>query len=123
MARRRAIDRVRAEQSNRDRLDVAATREYQRPYDEVAEEVAGNDDALAVRRCLARLSDLQRDALFDAFYGGLTYREVAEHTGPALPTIKSRIRDGLRGLRRCLSAARGTGPSLPLAPGDQEVRR
>lgn len=123
MARRRAIDRVRAEQSNRDRLEGAAAREYQRPYDEVAEEVTGNEDAVAVRRCLARLSELQRDALFDAFYGGLTYREVAEHTSTALPTIKSRIRDGLRGLRRCLTAARGSCPSIPQAPDDQEVRR
>lgn len=123
MARRRAIDRVRAEQSNRDRLDFAATRDYLRPYDEVAEEVAGHEDAQAVRRCLARLSQLQRDALFDAFYGGLTYREVAERAGAALPTIKSRIRDGLHGLRRCLAAATGSGPRSPQTPGDQEAGR
>ena len=106
LARRRAVDRVRSEQAHRDRRERAATRDYQRPYDEVAEAVEGNDDARAVRRCLERLTALQREAVTDAFFGGLSYREVAEQSGAALPTIKSRIRDALHGLRRCLAGAR-----------------
>ena len=119
LARRRAVDRVRSEQAHRDRRERAATRDYQRPYDEVAEAVEGHDDALAVRRCLGRLTALQRDAVTDAFFGGLSYREVAEQSGAALPTIKSRIRDGLHRLRRCLAGAQHTRMH-PAAHHDEE---
>lgn len=118
LARRRAVDRVRSEQAYRDRREKAAARDYQRPYDEVAEEVEGQDDALAVRRCLGRLTALQRTAVTSAFFGGLTYREVAEQTGAALPTVKSRIRDGLHGLRRCLAG--GPRSEKPATHAHQE---
>jgi RNA polymerase sigma-70 factor (ECF subfamily) len=37
-----------------------------------------------------------------AYYGGLTYVEVSQRLAANLSTIKSRIRDALRGLRNCL---------------------
>lgn len=121
LARRRAVDRVRSEQSDRNRRDAAATRDYQRPFDEVAELAEGHADAAAVRRCLARLTALQRDAVTSAFFGGLTYREVAERTGAALPTVKSRIRDGLHGLRRCLTSGPQTRAHPPAHPDEEEA--
>lgn len=122
LARRRAVDRVRSEQSYRDRREKAAAREYQRPYDAVVEEVEGQADALAVRRCLGRLTALQRAAVTSAFFSGLTYREVAEQTGAALPTIKSRIRDGLHGLRRCLAGGDRSEPHTTHADQEEEPR-
>jgi RNA polymerase sigma-70 factor (ECF subfamily) len=60
-----------------------------------------------VRRCLDSWTATQREAVVDAYYGGRTYREVAERLGAALPTVKSRIRDGLGRLRDCLGVNRG----------------
>ncbi len=48
------------------------------------------------------LTELQRQSVELAYYGGLTYREVSERLSATLPTIKSRIRDGLLRLKNCL---------------------
>lgn len=108
LARRRAVDRVRSEQSRRDRdqRDVDATTATA-PRDVVAEDVERNLEGAAVRRCLGSLTATQREAVVQAYYGGLTYREVAERLDAALPTVKSRIRDGLIRLRDCLGVRRG----------------
>lgn len=109
LTRRRAIDRVRSEQAHRDRNFHAASGNLDRPFDDVAETVIGRDEASAVHQCLQTLTELQREAVVRAFYGGLSYREVAEVSHSALPTIKSRIRDGLHRLRSCLGRDSGEG--------------
>ena len=58
-----------------------------------------------VRRCLEELTDLQRESITLAYYGGQSYRQVASALGVALGTIKSRIRDGLLRMRHCLGEA------------------
>ena len=66
-------------------------------------EVAANLDAAAVRVALAALSDVQREALELAYFGGLTQVEIAEQTGTPLGTVKSRMRLGLLAMRRDLA--------------------
>jgi RNA polymerase sigma-70 factor (ECF subfamily) len=102
IAHRRAVDRVRSEQASADRTRKVAATTGQTPYDEVAEEVAGQLERQQVRRCLRALTELQREAITLAYYGGHTYPEVARLLDAALPTVKARMRDGLIRLRDCL---------------------
>lgn len=102
IAHRRAVDRVRAEQAAAARERRTATASV--PFDDVVEQVTTRLEQHAVRRCLDSLTRLQREAVLLAFYGGLTYREVADRLRTPLPTVKTRMRDGLIRLRDCLGA-------------------
>jgi RNA polymerase sigma-70 factor, ECF subfamily len=102
MAHRRAIDRVRSAQASHDRDELAAVRDHRPPYDEVADQVESRLEQEQVRRCLQDLTDIQRESVTLAYYGGHTYREVAELLDVPLGTVKTRMRDGLIRLRDCL---------------------
>lgn len=104
IAHRRAVDRVRSEQRSAERQRRAAW--YPIAYDEVAETVEARLDRERVRRCLGALTSLQRESVTLAFYGGHTFREVAELLGVPEGTVKTRLRDGLIRLRDCLGADR-----------------
>lgn len=108
IAHRRAVDRVRTEQSARDRdRRVAAATGTVGAVDPVGDHVELAAEHVAVGVALAGLTDLQREAVTLAYFGGYTYRRVAELLGIPTPTAKSRIRDGLVRLRDTLE------PSLP----------
>jgi RNA polymerase sigma-70 factor (ECF subfamily) len=103
IARNCAIDMLRS------RPHQARLREQERPTsgahaDEAAE--SGTADAVALRRtvtqALAGLTDVQREAIELAYYGGLTQAEIAHHLGQPLGTIKSRTRDAMERLRALL---------------------
>ena len=100
LAHRRAVDRVRSEQKAAEREQRVASATI--AYDEVTEAVEARLDRERVRRCLGSLTELQRESVTLAYYGGYTYREVAELLGVAVGTVKTRMRDGLIRLRDCL---------------------
>ena len=102
LAHRRAVDRVRSEQAAglRDSRYGAAT--IERPADVVSDMVIVSDEQQRVAACLGGLTDLQRECIQLAYYEGLTYPQVSERLSANLATVKSRMRDGLRGLRNCL---------------------
>ena len=102
IAHRRAVDRVRSEQASADRTMKVGVASVETPYDEVVDEVAGRLERQQVRRCLDDLTELQRQAVTLAYYQGHSYREVAELLKTPLPTVKTRMRDGLIRLRDCL---------------------
>jgi RNA polymerase sigma-70 factor (ECF subfamily) len=107
IAHRRAVDRVRAEQAGADRARRVAASSTQTPYDDVVESVTASLERLQVQRCLESLTELQREAITLAYYNGHTYREVAELLDTALPTVKTRMRDGLIRMRDCLGVTVG----------------
>ena len=103
VAHRRAVDRVRSVQKESERERRAATAGI--PYDEVAEAVESSLEHERVRRCLGSLTDLQRESVTMAYYGGYTYGQVAGLLGVPAGTIKTRMRDALIRLRDCLGVA------------------
>lgn len=105
MAHRRAVDRVRGEQASRDRTERVALRDRGREVDEVVEEVDRRFESQQVRRALNGLSDLQRQAIELAYYGGYSYPEVARQLDAPLGTVKTRLRDGLIRLREVMAVA------------------
>jgi len=100
LAHRRAVDRVRSEQKAAERELRAAVASV--AYDEVADAVEARLEHERVRRCLAALTDLQRESVTLAYYQGYSYPEVAKLLGVSVGTIKTRMRDGLIRLRDCL---------------------
>ena len=104
MAHRRAVDRVRAETSATQREQKFAPDPVTGP-DDVAEAVEANLDSQRVRRCLGGLTEIQREAVQLAYYGGYTYPQVAKLLGVALGTVKTRIRDGLIRMRDCMEVS------------------
>ena len=107
IAHRRAVDRVRSEQAAVDRTMRVGAASLETPYDVVADEVSGRLERQQVRTCLSELTELQRQAVTLAYYQGHSYPQVAELLNAPLPTVKTRMRDGLIRLRDCLGAGVG----------------
>ncbi|WP_370325163.1 ECF RNA polymerase sigma factor SigK [Euzebya sp.] len=99
IAHRRAVDRVRSEQASRDREDRVGRESAERPFDAVADQVEQSLETEQVRAALDALTDVQREAIELAYYGGNTYREVAALLEAPVGTVKTRMRDGLIRLR------------------------
>ncbi|MCT9009890.1 sigma-70 family RNA polymerase sigma factor [Streptomyces sp. NPDC054766] len=102
LAHRRAVDRVRSARAATEREHREGQRNHHPAFDQVAEEVEAGLEREWVRRCLDRLTALQRQSVTLAYYDGYTYREVAERLSLPLGTVKTRMRDGLTRLRECL---------------------
>ncbi len=100
LAHRRAVDRVRSVQKESERERRTATADI--PYDEVTEAVELRLEHERVRRCLGSLTELQRESVTLAYYGGYTYGQVAILLDIPTGTVKTRMRDALIRLRDCL---------------------
>lgn len=103
LAHHQAVDRVRRECSaagNEHRWGVG---DYRPATDVVAEEILRRQEERAIRHGLAALTPNQRESLVLAFYGGLTYPQVAARLGIGLPAVKARIRSGLAQLKVTLA--------------------
>ncbi|WP_082475330.1 sigma-70 family RNA polymerase sigma factor [Frigoribacterium sp. Leaf172] len=99
MAHRRAVDRVRASQAGRDRDLRIGVRDMSPEFDSVTESVEIRIEHERVERALARLTELQRQAVQLAYYGGYSHSEVATMLGVPIGTVKTRLRDGMIRLR------------------------
>ena len=98
IARRRAIDRVRREQSQRDRLD-AVSREPVLASTDPADVVSVSLDSRRIGAALAHLPPDQRVVIQLAFLEGRTHEAIAAQLDLPLGTVKGRVRGGLKHLR------------------------
>lgn len=103
IARNRSIDRLRQ----------IGPRAYDKPVDAMMDLADGGPDGLQrleaddenrrLADCLNTLDDRSRSAITSAFFGGLTYEDLANQAEIPLGTMKSVIRRGLMKLKGCLS--------------------
>jgi RNA polymerase sigma-70 factor (ECF subfamily) len=105
MAHRRAVDRIRSSQSTRDRDTRIGLRDMETEYDSVSESVEITVEHERVGKALQRLTELQRQAVTLAYYGGYSHSEVAEMLKVPIGTVKTRLRDGMIRLRDELGVA------------------
>ena len=97
----RAVDLLRSETSRRRREEREARQTAERGYgveDEVMDLAVGEQ----VKEVMGVLPAEERRAIELAYFGGLTYRQVAEALDEPEGTVKSRIRAGLRRMRASL---------------------
>jgi RNA polymerase sigma factor (sigma-70 family) len=94
LAHRRSVDHIRREEARRRRAIKDAARPVSTP--DVEEMALALVTAERVRAALDTLPDEQRRAIQLAYFGGKTYRQVAEVLGIPEGTAKSRLRLGLR---------------------------
>ena len=106
----RAIDAIRRRRPTVELPDPEATLPDALTLPDAWGEVELRLDREAVREAITQISDVQREAIELAYFGGLTQTEIAERTGVPLGTVKGRLRLGLQGLRAALLASdRGAG--------------
>ena len=101
----RAIDSVRRRRPTAELPEREAIPPAELRLPDVWAEVSSRLDVDTVRDALATLSDVQREAIELAYFGGLTQVEVAERTATPLGTVKSRMRLGLLAMRQVLLEA------------------
>jgi RNA polymerase sigma-70 factor (ECF subfamily) len=99
----RAVDLLRSEVARRNREErdgLLSSDTTPGPEQEVWEAVRSEK----VRTALQALPEEERRAVVLAYFGGYSYREVAERLGAPEGTVKSRIRSGLKRLQGPLLA-------------------
>jgi RNA polymerase sigma-70 factor (ECF subfamily) len=104
----RAVDAVRRRRPTTELPETESVAPANLTLPDIWHEVAGNLERDEIATALATLSDVQREALELAYFGGLTQQEIAVRTGAPLGTVKSRIRLGLLAMRRALVGGGGT---------------
>ncbi len=102
---RKAVDRVRSAEASSRRDTTYHQQNHAVEHDATAEAAHASMEAHRVRGALTSLTDIQREALELAYFGGYTHTEVATMLDLPLGTAKTRIRDGLIRLRDTMGVA------------------
>jgi len=102
LARNRSIDRLRSlkRTAPSNSVEAAATVADERP--DALAELESREAARRLAGCIGELEDKTAAAIRSAFFGGLTYSDLAGRAGVPLGTMKSWVRRGLMKLKDCL---------------------
>lgn len=101
VARNRAIDRLRA-RGTRSFTGVEDAAAVPDPRPDALAGLEAAEGQGQLHRCLDELEARQRHAIRAAFFGGMTYAELADAGAVPLGTMKSWVRRGLLRLKACL---------------------
>lgn len=96
---RKAVDRVRSAEAATRRDTTYHQENVAVDHDSTAEAAQASLEAQRVRGAVATLTEVQREAVELAYFGGYTHTEVATMLDVPVGTAKTRIRDGLIRLR------------------------
>ena len=108
IARNKRIDRLRRE--NRPLPDMTDPAVMPESIETGEIQVARMQQEKKIRHALKNLPEEQAKMIFSAYYEEKSHREIAEESGVALGTVKSRIRLALNRLRAHLNEDEGITP-------------
>jgi len=99
--RHRAVDEIRATESDRRRLELFELHEWNGAggRDMTSETVHARLDSRAVREALVVLTPEERELIRLSYWLGMSQTQIASLTGLPVGTVKSRCRRGLQKLR------------------------
>jgi len=102
IVRNRSIDRLRAQQRERQHVDRSESLEDLEIPTFADDLEVSRDDTRTLMACVQKLGENYRQAILLAYYYGLTHEELASRMDAPLGTVKSWVRRGLMQLKACL---------------------
>jgi RNA polymerase sigma-70 factor (ECF subfamily) len=106
VARNRAIDRLRAAGARvvRSSGPIDGALELADPSSDAEARLSHSEESRRLKRCLEGIDPDHAGLIRSAFFGGLSYSDLAQAAGRPLGTVKTWIRKGLMNLKVCLES-------------------
>ena len=103
VARSRAIDKLRVVRKERWQSEASVDEAVAMTFDPPADQATTDEQVQRIRAALYALDPKPRQALYLAYFGGMSQSEIAAYLGIPLGTVKTHIRKALLQLRERLA--------------------